>query len=112
MDDPEHFYAAARQAFELAGIGSIVARAADPEGKVAMHAMRAAPDLVGQRFGLVVSGLFGHPNTAVAPPHGSARAAFQSPCAPARLAEMHLAVDDAGQHMQPRQSIVEPALAA
>ena len=46
----EHLDAgSARQALQLADVAGILARAADPEGEVAMHAVRAAPDLVGKR---------------------------------------------------------------
>ena len=93
----------ARQPLQFADIAGILARAADPEGEVAMHAAGGAPHLVGKR------GLAGGQRIGVghfedggdAAQHGRARAGLQiflvlQP----RLAEMHLAVDDAGQDVQ------------
>ena len=40
----------ARQALQLGDIVGILVRAADPEGEVAMHAVMAAPHLVGERL--------------------------------------------------------------
>ncbi len=92
-----------RQALELADVAGIVARAADPEGEVAMHAVRAAPHLVGQRFraGGQRVGVGHLEDGGDAAQHRRARAAFQvflvlQP----GLAEMHLAVDHAGQDVQ------------
>jgi hypothetical protein len=85
----------------------VLAGAADPEGEVAMHAMMAAPTLSasvprrGQRIGV---GHLEHGGDAAQ--HGRARTGLQIFLVlEARLAEMHLAVDHAGQDVQARQSI-------
>ena len=76
----EHLYAGSpRQPLELADIAGVVARAADPEGEVAMHAVRAAPHLVGERLGAggqrIGVGHLEHGGDAAE--HGGARAAFE-----------------------------------
>ncbi len=75
VDDPMNTLIAGRprQALEVAEIVGIVARAADPEGKVAMHAVRRAIDLSASLSALVVSGLvFGISKTDVTPPRTAA----------------------------------------
>ena len=93
----------AGQALQLRHVLGILMRAADPEGEVAMHAVMAAPHLVGERLGR--RGLrigVGHLE------HGG-HAAHDGGAGPrfeillvveAGLAEMHLAVDHARQDMQ------------
>ena len=96
--------AARRAAFRARRVRAVFSRvAADIEGEIAMHAVVAARDLVGERLGVVVSGsVLGISNTAVTPPSTArARAGLQVfLVGQARLAEMHMAVDHAGQDMQ------------
>ncbi len=100
----EHLDArAAFRALQHRQLLEIVARAADVEGEVAVHAMRAAPDLVGERLlgdrqRIGVRHLE-HPRDAA---HDrGARAGLQILfLRQAGLAEMHLRVDHAGQDMQ------------
>ena len=69
-----------------------------------MHAALRAGELVGELRALTVSGLvFGISKTAVTPPITAARepVSRSSLCSSARLAEVHLRVDDAGEQMQP-----------
>jgi hypothetical protein len=101
----EHFYPGrARQPLKIACVFRILAGAADPEGKVAMHAAGGALNLVGkgcfaggQRVGV------GHfENGGDAAQHRCPRTCLQillmlEP----RLAEMHLAVDDPRKDVQP-----------
>ena len=64
----------ARQALELGDVGRVLARAADPEGEVAMHAAVARATLSASAASLVVSGLvFGISKTEVTPPSTAAR---------------------------------------
>ena len=65
----------ARQPLQLADIAGVLARAADPEGEVAMHAVAwRARTLSASAASLVVSGLvFGISKTAVTPPSTAAR---------------------------------------
>ena len=95
----------ARQPFELADVAGVLARAADPEGEVAMHAARARGcTLSASAASLVVSGLvLGISKTAVTPPSTAAREPRFEVFLVLQpgLAEMHLAVDDARQDMQP-----------
>jgi hypothetical protein len=78
--------------------------AADPEGEIAVHAVVAAPHLVGQSLGArglrIGVGHLEHRRNAA---HDSgAGAGFQILLVvEPRLAEMDLGVDDAGQDMQP-----------
>ena len=60
----------AGQTLELGKLVDIVARGADEEGEVAMHAPRRARDLVGERLGARRrrACVFGISNTAVTPP--------------------------------------------
>ena len=53
MDEPMNTLmpAARRQALQLRHVLGVLVRAADPEGEVAMHAVVAAPHLVGKRLG-------------------------------------------------------------
>ncbi len=94
----------AGQALKLGDVAHVVMGAADPEGEVAMHALGGARDLVGERrFGRrrwIGVGHFEHGGDAAE--HCGAGAGLQIflVCR-AGLAKMHLAVDDAGQHVQP-----------
>ena len=68
-----------------------------------MHAVVAAPHLVGERLGVVVCGFgVGHLEDGRDAAHdGGARAGFEIfLVVEPRLAEMHLRVDDAGQDVQ------------
>ena len=100
----------ARQPLQLADISGILARAADPEGEVAMHAAGRAPHLVGER-GLARCqrvGVGHLEDGRHAAEHRRARTRLQIFLVlQARLAEMHLAVDDAGQDVQ--AAAVDPA---
>ena len=100
----EHLDAgAARQPFELGKVVGVLARAADEEGEIAMHAVVAARDLVGQRLGAGGGriGVRHLEHRGDAAQHGAARARFQVLLVgEARLAEMHLGVDHARQHVQ------------
>ncbi len=95
--------AGAGQTLELAKVLSVLARRADIEGKVAVHAVMRARNLVGerlrghrQRIGI---GHLEHGGDAAQ--HRTARAGFEIfLVGEARLAEMHMAVDHAGQHVQ------------
>ncbi len=94
----------AGQALELGNVGDVVVGAADPEGEVAMHAARGALDLVGERLGRdrqrVGVGHFEHRGDPAE--DRAARAGLEVLLVgQARLAKMHLAVDHAGQDVQP-----------
>ena len=102
-----------RQPFELAGIGGVVARAADPEGEVAMHAVRAARHLVGKASSTVVSGLvLGISKTAVTPPSTAARepVSRSSLCSSPGSRKCTWLSTTPGRMCRPGQSIVAPAL--
>ena len=93
----------ARQPFERCHLAGILARSADPECEIAMHAVMAAPHLVGERVGR--GGLrfgVGHLEDGRDAPHdGGARTGFQIfLVVEPRLAEMNLRVDDTGQDVQ------------
>ena len=84
-------------------IFGVLAGGADIKGEVAMHAVMAALDLVGdgRRIGGERIGVGHLEHRRDAAEHRAARAAFQVLLVgQARLAEMHLAVDHARQHMQ------------
>ncbi len=92
-----------RQPFEFADIAGIVARAADPEGEVAMHAAGGAPHLVGERClaGSERIGVGHFEDGGDTAEHRRARTGLQIFLVlQAGLAEMHLAVDDTGQDVQ------------
>ena len=94
----------AGQPLELGNVGDIVVRAADPEGEVAMHAPPGAAHLVGERArrgrGRIGVGHFEHGGHAAE--DSGARTALEVLLVDgARLAKMHLAVDHAGQDMEP-----------
>ncbi len=95
----------ARQTLELGNVARILMGAADIKGEVAMHAILGARDLIGEigrgrRERLGVRHLEHGRHAAQ---HRGARAGFEIfLMRRARLAEMHLRVDDAGQNMQPR----------
>ena len=101
----EHLYARrAGQALQLGNVGDIVVRAADPEGEIAVHAVRGAQHLVGERLGgggqRLGVGHFEYRGDAAE--HGGARAGLEVLLVlEPRLAEMHLAVDHAGQNVRP-----------
>ena len=101
----EHFYARrARQPLQFGGVFRVLMRAADPKGKIAMHPRRRPRNLVGKRLGRggerVGVGHFEHGGDAAE--HGGRRAGLQVFLVNgAGLAEMHLAVDHAGQDVQP-----------
>ena len=94
---------ASGQALERGKLAGVLARAADEEGEIAMHAVMRARDLVGQRLraggGRTGVGHFEHRGDAA---HDrAARAGFEILLVgQAGLAEMHLGVDHARQHMQ------------
>ena len=95
---------AAGRAFEFRQILNVLARAADEEGEIAMHAMAAAPDLVGegllrhrQRIGVRHLEHRRHPAHDRAARTGLQILLVRQP----RLAEMHLRVHHAGQDVQP-----------
>ena len=100
----EHFDAGgARKPLEPRQLLDILARGADEEGEVAMHAPAPARDLVGERLGAHRRGLgVRHLE------HGGDAAKHRRPAAGFQillmlepwLAEMHLGVDDARQDMQ------------
>ena len=99
--------AGARQPLEFAEVVGVLARGADIEGKVAMHAVVRALDLVGERRGggggRIGVGHLEHRGDAAE--HRAARAGFQIfLVGQAGLAKMHVAVDHARQHMQARGS--------
>ena len=82
----------------------ILARAADVEGEIAEHAVGGAADLVGERFGRDGGGLgVRHLEDGgdAARDRGAAAGLEVFLVLGARLAEMHLAVDDAGQDVKP-----------
>ena len=94
----------ARQALQLRELGKIFRRAAHPESVIAMHAAAGARELVGERRGVgrlrVGVGHLEHGRDAAH--HRRERAGLQVLLVlAARLAEMHLRVDDAGQDSQP-----------
>ena len=82
----------------------VLARAADEEGEIAMHAVVRARDLVGERLraGGGRGSVLGISNTAVTPPMTAPRepVSRSSLWVEPGLAEMHLGVDHAGQDMQ------------
>ena len=93
----------ARQPLKLGEIVDIVAGGADEEGEVAMHAIGRGGDLGGQGLGARCRGLgVRHLE------HGRDAAQDRRPAAglkiflvlDAGLAEMHLGIDNAGQHMK------------
>ena len=93
----------ARQALQFRYVMGILMRAADPEGEVAMHAVPAAPDLVGQRLRRhrLRDRVRHLEDAGHAAKRGRARSALQVfLVVEPRLAEMHLAVDYARQDMQ------------
>ena len=97
--------AEASQPLQRRDVVDVLARAADIEGEVAEHAMaralapcRPAPRRCGERLGV---GHLEHGGDAA--DHRGAAAGLQVLLLlQARLAEMHLGVDDAGQHVQAR----------
>ncbi len=100
----EHLDAgAAGRAFKFRQILNVLARAANEEGEIAMHAMAAKPDLAGegffrdrQRIGVRHLEYRGHPAH-----DRAARARLQIfLMGQPRLAEMHLRVHHAGQDVQ------------
>ena len=100
----EHLHAgAAGRAFQFRQILHVLAGAADEEREIAMHAVAAALHLVGegllgdgQRIGVRHFEHRRHPAH-----HGTARSGFKIfLVGQARLAEMHLRIDHAGQDMQ------------
>ena len=100
----EHLDAGAtRRAFQLRQVSHIVAGTADEEGKIAMHAMPAAFDLVGKRLLGNGQGIgvrhFEHRRH---PAHDcAARAGFEVFLVGlAGLAKMNLGIDHAGQDVQ------------
>ena len=100
----EHLDAgAARRALQLRQILHILAGAADEEREIAMHAVAAALHLVGEGClgdgqGIGVRHLEHRGDAAH---HGAARTGFEVfLVGQARLAEMHLGVDHAGQDVQ------------
>ncbi len=100
----EDFHAAdARQPLQLAQVFGVLARRAGIKGEVAMHAVMRALDLVGDCRGIGGGGIgvrhLEHRGDAAE--HRAARAGFQVFLVrQARLAEMHMAVDHARQHVQ------------
>ena len=89
--------------FQFGNVVDVLAGAADVEGEVAEHAVAGSADLGGQRRGGRRQRLvLGISNTAVTPPSdGCAAAGFEIFLVrEARLAEMDLRVDDAGQDVQ------------
>ena len=95
--------AGARQPLELAELVGVLARGADIEGEVAMHAVMRALDLVGERRGRGRGrvGVRHLEHRRDAAQHRAARAGFEVfLVGEAGLAEMHMAVDHARQHMQ------------
>ena len=100
----EHLDAAgARQPLQRGELMGVLARGADIEGKVAMHAVMRARDLVGQRLraGGGRLGVRHLEHRGDAAQHRAARAGFQVLLVgEAGLAEMHVAVDHARQHVQ------------
>ena len=95
--------ATAGQPLQLAQLVGVLVRAADVEGVVAVHAVLGAGQLVGQRLGRgrVRIGVRHLEDGGDAAQHRAARAGLQVflPLH-ARLAEVHLGVDDAGQDGQ------------
>ena len=94
---------AARQLFEGGELGHIFPGAAHVKGEIAIHAVGGAADLVGQGCGGDGERLgIGHFENAGDAAHDrGAAAGFQVFLVfKAGLAEMHLAVDDAGQDVQ------------
>ena len=92
-----------RQHFQLAKVLGVFAGGADIEGEVAMHAVMAALDLVGdrRRVGGERIGIGHLEHRGDAAEHRAARADFEVfLVGEARLAEMHMAVDHARQQMQ------------
>ena len=94
-----------RQALQLRHVLGVLVGAAHPEGEIAVHAMQTARNLVGeglgggrQRIGVRHFEHRRHPAQ-----HSRARARLQIfLMGQARLAKMHLGVDDPRQDMQPR----------
>ena len=91
--------------FEFRNVGNIVARAADEKGEIAEHAMPRAVHFIGQRLGGSGQRLrvrhFEDGSDAAR--DRSTAAGFEIFLVlEARLAEMHLRVDDAGQDVQAR----------
>ena len=83
----------------------VLVGAAHPEGEIAVHAMQPARNLVGEGLGCggerIGVGHFEHRRHPAQ--HSRARASLQILLVgQARLAKMHLGVDDARQDMQPR----------
>ena len=92
------------QPFQFAEEMSVFPRAAHVEGEVAVHAVGGAPHLVGQRFRRNGEGAgVGHLEDAGdAALHRGAAPGFQIFLVfGARLPQMHLAVDHAGQDVKP-----------
>ena len=90
--------------FQRRDILDVLARAADVEGEVAEHAAARAPDLVGQRLGRGGERLgVGHLEHGHHAAHDRGAAARLQVLLvlQARLAEVHLGVDHARQHVQP-----------
>ena len=100
----EHLDAAgAGQPLQRRELMGVLARAPDIEREVAVHAVMPARDLVGQRRGVGGGRLgVGHlEHRGDAAQHRAARAGFQVLLVrQARLAQMHMAVDHARQHVQ------------
>ena len=93
------------QHFEPRKIVDVVRRGAGIEGEIAMHAARRPRDLIGERLGGYGRriGIRHVEHRRDAAQHGGAAAAFQVlAILAAGLAEMHMAVDDAGQDVQAR----------
>ena len=93
----------ALELFECRNIGDVFARAADVEGEIGEHAVARARHLVGERFGTRRQRLgVGHLE------HGRDAARDRRPASrlqvflvlEARLAKVHLRIDDAGEQMQ------------
>ena len=100
----EHLHRAdAGQHFQFAEVLGVLARGAGIEGEIAMHAVMAAPDLVGDGLGRGRGrvGVRHLEHRGDAAEHGAARAGFEVLLVgEAGFAEMHVAVDDAGQQVQ------------
>ena len=93
----------ARQHFQFAELFGVLAGGADIEGKVAMHAVVGALDLVGDRFGggRERIGVRHLEHGGDAAQHRTARTRFEVfLVGEAGLAKMHVAVDHARQEMQ------------
>ena len=91
--------------FQFRNVGDIVARAADEKGEIAEHAMPGAAHFIGQRLGGSGQRLRVRHFEDGGDAAGNRRTAagFQIFLVlEARLAEMHLRVDDAGQDVQAR----------